>query len=127
MNIAEQVQDLQRRIRAIKANRPTTTSQVDDLEYSQTFAITLAPAAYAVFSVTVVCGGPPIADVSISGLTYGDQQGTMLSRQNIWTISGNTATCSIQLRNYKSTADIRNVTITAYALNGLSATIVRTQ
>lgn len=124
MNAQEHIADILRRIRALKATRRTSTSQIYDLQYSQTFSVTIAGGATAIFTTTINCGGPPIADVSIDGLAQYRQNG-IIAGNNVWSISGNIATCQSVLINYNSASDTRNVTITAYAINGISATIAR--
>lgn len=127
-DLASRMANILRRLRGLKATRNVDVSQLQILEESWPYSLTLAkkPDAgyYAEFYVTTICAGEPLVDVGVSGFPYGNiKTGPLISS----TISGYTVTTLVRIFNddtvnpYSFTA-----TITTYALNGLSASIVRT-
>lgn len=118
-----------RRLRGLKATRPVYVYQANKLSEEWSFPLTLAklgdPGYRATYRVTIECGGDPVVDVGYDGFHVGG--GGIIPGGFEWDISGNTATCDVSVLN-SSLAGPDSITliVRAWALNGLSASIVRT-
>lgn len=122
-DIQTYLSELERRVRALKSNRPVHLNQIAMLQQPLSARMTLASGSVAQFEVSIVCAGPPLADVSYLGFSSVGS-GIIVSNTS-WSISGNNATALCEFYNTGATTQTADITITAWALNGLSATIRR--
>lgn len=127
-NLMSQMADIHRRLLALKATRPVKISQVQILSEQWSFALTLdalgGPNDEAIYKVTIVCGGNPIADVGVDGFPTSVFQ--IVPAGIEWDISGNTAIAYVRLLNTALSSSSMTLTVRAWGLNGLSATCERT-
>ncbi len=124
MNLQETIANIDRRLLALKGQRKNNIAQVAMLIKQYPYALTLASGDGAEYQITIQCGGNPIADVGISGLPTGAL--TIVVNYVTWTISGTTATANIGMLNITGMTQTVNIDLLLWALNGLSASTVRT-
>lgn len=127
-NMIDRMADISLRLKGLKATRNVDISQIQVLEEAWPYSLNLAkkPDAgyYAEFYVTTICANNPIVDVGVSGLPYGNIKTVSLISSSI---SVYTVTTLVRIFNDDTINSYSfSPTITAYALNGLSASIVRT-
>lgn len=127
-SIAAQVADIKRRLLGLKASRAATLSQVKVFEETYPFNLILQPnpsaGYYAKFHLEVVCTGVPLVS---AGLSDYDLFPIVIKPSPInWIASGNTASCDIFATNSTGSIINVNVSVKVWALNGISATCVRT-
>lgn len=123
MNVQQRIADILRRLRGIKANRITRMSQINVFTQSWSQELTLSGLRVATFEVTIVCAGAPIADVSYAGF---DSTGLgIIPSLTSWSISGNTAVAQCEFTNTGLLSKTITATLTAWALNGVSASFRR--
>lgn len=128
MNIVEQMANIERRLRALKAPRPANISQVRVYEIAESFNITLAatgsPGDHAVFLVTINCSGTPFYSVALDDFILSPVK--IVPRNSTETVVGNTVTRFIRATNVSAGVVNETVTVRGFALNGLSGSIERT-
>lgn len=128
IDLPKQIADIQRRLRALKAKRNIDISQFNVLyrEWDYSLSLTPSPTAgyVARWEITIPCGGDPIVSVGVDGLPYGDSK---VEARTINSISGDTAVMEVNVRNNDTVSGRTfDVTVKCWALNGLTASIVRT-
>lgn len=129
MNLIEHVADIENRLRALKAERPATFSQVRVFELSASFNITLQPFGSlgstdrAFFQVDIDCSGTPFYSVALDDFSLFPVK--IVPRNSVETVVGNHVTRFIYAQNLSAGVVTETVTPRAFALNGLSGTIVR--
>ena len=127
-NIVERMANIDRRLRGLKAPRNIDISQFDLLAETWPFAFSLVkrpdPGWFAEFQITIICGGDPIVDVGVDDMPINN---TKISTSIAPTISGNTLNVLLRVFNLDTVNGYSlNMKVCAYALNGISATCVRT-
>lgn len=128
MDVVDQLADIERRLRGLKAIRPSNLSQVRVFELSTSFNITLqaagSPADQAVFKVTIECSGTPFYSVALDDFILFPVK--IVPRAAPEIVTGNTVERYIVAKNVSAGIVNETVTVRAFALNGLSGSIVRT-
>lgn len=126
-NLISRLADIEKRLLALKALRKVDTSQIsvmsEEWEYIFTLQADGDPDDYAEFQIEIECAGDPIADIAVDNLPYGNTKISVASRP---TLSGNTVNYLLRIFNNDTSSVGLNITIRAFALNGLSASIERT-
>ncbi len=130
-DLVNRMVNIERRLRGLKAPRKVEIGQLPLFEQDFSFSLTLEKFAgptydqYAEYQATVVCAGSPVVDLACDGFTYGAVLGIYLTGIS-WSITGNVAVAAFTfLNNGAGTLNIPLV-VKVFALNGLSATCVRT-
>lgn len=126
-DIIKRLADIERRLLALKADRPINIAQVDMLAEEWSYPLTLQPLGdpgdEAVFRITIVCGGDPIVDVGVDGFPLSIF--TIVPGGVEWDISGNTAIAYPRVLNSVFATSSMTLVIRAWGLNGLTATCER--
>lgn len=120
-DVGEILADLERRVRGLKSNRPVRVNQIALLAQAFPVSPTLASGAVAAYEVTVVCAGAPLVDISYDG--FAPTGAGVIPSWASWVLSGNTAVATCELTNTGPSTQTRSIIITAWGLNGLSASI----
>lgn len=120
-NIVREMADIERRLRGLKAERKVDITQLQMLSEQWTDSLSIASFGYAQYEVQIVCGGDPIADIALSGFPAGKIVYGSIS----WQLVGNTAIANVYISNGELTTEGLTLTISAYALNGISVTCER--
>lgn len=126
-NLAEQVADIERRLRGLKAPRPANLSQVRVFEIAESFNITLQPFGdpddQAYFRMVIECSGTPFYSIALDDFILSPVK--IVPRAALESISGNTVTRDIVAKNISGGVVNETVTVRGFALNGLTGTIER--
>lgn len=127
MDLVERMATIERRLLALKASRPASLSQVRVFEIAESFNITLQPfgdpADDAYFQVTIECSGTPFYSVALDDFVLSPVK--IVPRNAAESVIGNTVTRGIVAKNVSGGVVNETVTVRAFALNGLSGSIVR--
>ena len=123
IKVDEILADLERRVRAFKSNRPVHIRQINMLAQSFELPLTLDGYGGAEFEVTIECAGPPFVDVGYTG--FGANGSGIIPLNTYYGIEDNTAVILCDFSNTSSTSKTATIVLTAYALNGLLASIRR--
>jgi hypothetical protein len=127
-SLVAKMANIERRLRGLKARRNVDITQIQVLSEAWPYSFTLAkrpdPGWYAEFIVTTLCAGDPIVDVGVDGLPINNMKITPSVSNSI---SGDTITSQVRIFNNDTVNGYAMTpTIRAFALNGLSSSIVRT-
>lgn len=127
MDIVKRVADIQRRLRGLKSIRPADLSQVRVFEISESFNITLQPFGspddQAVFRLDLTCSGTPFYTLGLDDFILYPVK--IVPRPSTEYVTGNDVTRFIIAKNISAGVVNETVTVRAWALNGLSGSIVR--
>jgi hypothetical protein len=123
-DLVKRMADIERRLRGLKAERRVDFSQLQLFTQSWDFSLTLPGSGTTDYLVTIECAGDPIADVAADGFPLGVNN-TIKYAGYFFSVSGNTMYADIWLVNQKVTSETVPLHISAWALNGISATCVR--
>lgn len=123
VDIVERIAEIKRRLRGLKAIRPSSLSQVNVFEISQSFNITLAGGATANFYLEINCSGTPLVSSSLDDFNL--YPVAIVPQSTRWVVVGNKAYNNVRAVNRSAGTVTETVTVRGYSINGLYGTIVR--
>lgn len=124
MDVSQRIASIIKRLSGLKAERKVRLNQIAMLEQEWNFNLTLNPGEQARYTVTFYCSSPPIFTASLSGFPIGDDGFRPSTFGN--GVSGNSGAMIFRITNASGSPSSHTITIRGWALNGLSATCVRT-
>lgn len=123
-DLAKQLAEIQRRLRGLKATRPANASQIASLIRQYDLSASIPGSGLATWDLEIVASGDPLVIAIASAITTDDI--ILPVGVGSWSLSGNTATSEITAYNTELVTKTVLVTVNIWALNGLTASIVRT-
>lgn len=122
-DLTSRMANIERQLRALKAERPASVSQVASLVRQYDFSTVISAGGDTSFQLEVTASDPPFVIAIASSIST--DMIDMPTGLYPWTLVGNTATATITAFNTEASTKTVDTTINLWSLNGLSATCER--